>query len=248
MQSDYARQYEDLWRRHWWWRARERFVLARIEKLAQGRPIRKILDAGCGNGLFFRELQRFGQVRGVEPDAGLVTQEGPFRGQIEVRPFDATYRPPEPPDLVLMLVVLEHIEDDIAAARHVREILAPRGIFLLTVPAMMWLWSRHDDANRHYRRYTKTTLRHVLQAAGFRIRSVQYFFGWTIGPMLLRRLLTPGKQDEEAAYRVTVPPAAVNGTMYALSRLEQTTIGRWGLPLGSSLIAVAERTEDSPPL
>jgi SAM-dependent methyltransferase len=243
MQSDYARQYEDLWKRHWWWRSRERFVLGQIEKLHRRRPFRQVLDAGCGNGLFFKELQRFGAVRGVEPDAGLVTDDGPFRAQIEVRPFDASYRPPQAPDLVLMLDVLEHIEDDLAAARHVREILAPRGIFLVTVPALMWLWSRHDDANRHFRRYTRASLRRVLAAAGFRVRSVRYFFGWTIGPMLLRRLLAPGKKGAEAAYHVAVPAAPVNGLMFGLSRFEQLTIGRWGLLLGSSLIAVAERAD-----
>lgn len=241
MQSDYAKQYEDLWKRHWWWRARAQFVLAEIRRLNAQRKIGRILDAGCGNGLFFPELQRFGEVRGIEPDAGLVTENGPFQSLIEVRGFDATYQPPQSPDLVLMLDVLEHIEDDLAAARHVREILAPGGRFLLTVPAFMWLWSQHDDANRHFRRYTKETLRKVLTAAGFRIESLRYFYGWTIGPMLLRRVLRPGKKGEEAAYRVPVPPGPINAAMYGWSRMEQATFGRWGLPVGSSLIAVATK-------
>jgi len=243
MQSDYALQYEDLWKRHWWWRSRKQFVLARLRKLARQKNFTQILDAGCGNGLFFEELQQFGAVRGIEPDSGLVTSDGPFRSQIEVRPFDSTYQPPSPLNLVLMLDVLEHIEDDLAAARHVHKILAPGGVFLLTVPALMWLWSQHDDANLHFRRYHKATLRRVLTEAGFRVEYVQYFFGWTIVPMLLRRLLAPGKQNQPAAYRVKVPPGPVNTLMYAKSRFEQLTFGRWGLPVGSSLIAVAVKDE-----
>jgi SAM-dependent methyltransferase len=140
-------------------------------------------------------------------------------------------------DLVLMLDVLEHIEDHLAAARHVREILAPGGAFVITVPALMGLWSQHDVANWHFRRYTKQSLQDVLTQAGFETESLQYFSGWTIGPMLLRRLATPAK-GEAGDYRVRVPPRPVNAVMYGLSRVEQTV---WGsrLPLGSSLLAIA---------
>ena len=92
---------------------------------------------------------------------------------------------------MLMLDVLEHIKEDAAAVRHVAEVLVPGGVFLLTVPALMGLWSRHDTANRHYRRYTRGSLRAVLEGAGFRIVSLKYFFMWTVGPMLLRRMLAP---------------------------------------------------------
>lgn len=238
MQSDYALQYETLWKSHWWWQSRQRFVLDRIARLQRRRPLRQILDIGCGNGLFFDALRHFGEVRGIEADAGLVT-DGPQRGRIEVRPFDDTYRPAQPLDLVLMLDVLEHLQDDSAAVRHVYDILAPGGFFLLTVPALMWLWSRHDDANLHYRRYHKETLAKVLTQAGFRIEMARYFFGWTLGPMLLRRVLAPGHNQEQAAYRVRVPARPINRALYALSRCEQVTVGRWGLPLGASLIAVA---------
>src|SRR5437868_6460617 len=104
MQTDYARQYEDLWRRHWWWRARERFVAAHLRRLGATHveSPRRILDVGCGNGLFFDTLQKFGDVQGIEPDAGLVT-EGPHRGRIDVRPFDTTFTPPHPLNWILML-------------------------------------------------------------------------------------------------------------------------------------------------
>src|SRR5262245_5321274 len=116
MRADYARQYEDLWRRHWWWRARRQVVLSRLEVIYGRKATVRILDIGCGNGLFFEELRRFGDVRGIEPDSGLVAADGPFRDRIEVRGFDAGYLPREgeTPDWVLMLDVLEHLEDDAA--------------------------------------------------------------------------------------------------------------------------------------
>ncbi|HEY4328448.1 MAG TPA: methyltransferase domain-containing protein, partial [Phycisphaerae bacterium] len=121
MQSDYARQYENLWLHHWWWQSRKQFVLGHLRRLNAQRPFNQILDIGCGNGLFFDDLSQFGAVQGIEPDPSLV-HDGPHRRQIEIRLFDSTYLPPNPFDLILMLDVLEHIEDHLAAAKHVRAI------------------------------------------------------------------------------------------------------------------------------
>ena len=243
MESDYALQYENLWRRHWWWQSRKRFVLQKLRRLARRGSLDPVLDIGCGNGLFFEELAQFGEVRGIESDP-LLVREGPQRGRIDVRMFDASFVPTVPPRLVLMLDVLEHIEDDLAAARHVRKILAPGGVFLLTVPALMGLWSQHDVANRHYRRYTRGSLRKVLVEAGFVVESLHYFFGWTVVPMVLRRMLAPGVKPGggeaagKAQYHVHVPAGPVNGAMYGLSRLEQVVLGGC-VPVGSSVMAIA---------
>ena len=76
IQATYAQQYEALWNRDWWWRARRRFVLARIARLARQRPLTRILDIGCGNGLLFDDLLAHGDVMGIEPDGGLVDPNG----------------------------------------------------------------------------------------------------------------------------------------------------------------------------
>lgn len=72
MQADYAQSYRTLWERHWWWRSREALLLDRIGRLDRLAPIRRILDVGCGDGLFFERLGRFGRVEGLEPDASLL--------------------------------------------------------------------------------------------------------------------------------------------------------------------------------
>ncbi|MFW6058934.1 MAG: class I SAM-dependent methyltransferase, partial [Phycisphaeraceae bacterium] len=88
MQQHYAQQYRDLWRRHWWWRSRRRFVLSRVQHIAQRAPIRRIFDIGCGDGLMFDDLKQFGEPWGLEPDAGLLSDDGPHRDRIEVGALD----------------------------------------------------------------------------------------------------------------------------------------------------------------
>ena len=88
MQAAYAQRYRTLWDRHWWWRSREALLLATIDRLARSTPVGRILDVGCGDGLFFDALARFGEVEGLEPDASLVGDPR-WRDRITVGPLGA---------------------------------------------------------------------------------------------------------------------------------------------------------------
>ena len=239
MLAHYAQQYERLWKQHWWWQARKAYVLAHLQRLARQHPLKQILDIGCGNGLFFDDLARFGQVRGIEPDAGLVTPNNRWAEHIQCIGFGPDYQTTQRFDLILMLDVLEHIQDDRGAARHVFDLLKPGGMFLLTVPALMLLWSRHDVANAHVRRYTRPGVRTVLQNAGFDIQELRYFCTWTLPPLLGRRLLLPDRQDQgEKDYMIQPPPRWLNSMLYALTRFDHHLWHWCGAPIGSSLLAV----------
>jgi SAM-dependent methyltransferase len=243
VQADYAKAYRTLWERHWWWRSREAYVLGRLERIhrrAAGGALR-LLDVGCGDGLFFDRLERFGRVEGLEPDASLLDGE-----RRDARIVCGTLGPDFDPgpvyDVVLMLDVLEHIADDGAALRAARAVLRPGGTLLITVPALAWLWSRHDVVNAHHRRYHPGPLRAALRGAGFEVETVRYFFAWTVGPLLLRRWLHPAGargRNVAADYAVGIPPAPLNRALTALSRAEHAAgrFVRW--PLGSSLLAEA---------
>jgi hypothetical protein len=57
-------------------------------------------------------------------------------------------------DLVLLMHVIEHVEDDVGLVREYADKVAPGTSFITTVPAFMWLWSGHDVFMEHFRRYT----------------------------------------------------------------------------------------------
>lgn len=236
MHPEYAQAYRELYERHWWWRARERVVLEAIEGLlAPGEPT-TILDIGCGDGLFFDQLSRFGRVEGIEMDPTGVSPGGKWRGQIRVQPFDESFQPRVRYGLVLLLDVLEHLPDAVAGLRRAIELVDAGGAVLVTVPAFPAQWTSHDEINRHIARYTRRTLTDLAQSAGARVESSRYFFRWTSPVKLAVRL------KESLLGAVPAPPRVpagwLNAALYRLSRLEQRVLGRWPIPFGSSLLAV----------
>jgi SAM-dependent methyltransferase len=239
MDPKYGERYRDLFERHWWWRARSKVILDVLRRLQPTQGWKTILDIGCGDGLFFPELSRFGEVEGVEPFAELVNPANPYRNRISICPFDENYRPGKRYSLILMLDVLEHIENAAGSLRHAIDLLEPDGRLVATVPAFMVLWTNHDVMNQHFLRYTKPTFREVARQAGLRIQEERYLYHWTC-PVKL------GIGLKERIFRIQPKPAqvpmwAINESMYFLSRLEQRTLTPLSLPFGSSLLVVGTK-------
>ena len=246
MRADYAEHYRTLWEEHWWWRSRERFIIDVLSRLTLPKAAR-ILDVGCGDGLFFPSLERFGTVDGLEADPSLLN-ESTYRPRIQVGRLDRSFQPGPNYDLLVILDVLEHIDDDLEALRAAHQALKPGGRILITVPALDWLWSRHDQVNQHFRRYDRAQLQARLRASGFHVESVRYFFGWTVLPLLLRRWLSPPVNDpdsETADYSVRIPPSIINRALTLLSKVDHWVGSRFPWPLGSSLIAVGSRGDSA---
>jgi len=241
MDPEYGKAYRRLYEQHWWWRAREAALLDTIRKVCSGGRRRHILDVGCGDGLFFEKLLEFGDVEGVEPDGSLVSDDGPYRSHIHIRPFDDRYLPGHRYDLILMLDVLEHLSDPVAALRHAAHLLEPSsGVMIVTVPAFNVAWTHHDVINHHRTRYTKRQIRHEAALAGIDIVEARYWFQWTFPVKVLVRGLE-GLGLRGGSPRV--PGPLVNRLLYGWSRLEQRWLGPLNPPFGTSLMAVGRAAQ-----
>jgi hypothetical protein len=101
--------------------------------------------------------------------------------------------------------VIEHLDDDVAAVRAAARAARPGGLVMITVPAYAWLWSGHDVALGHRRRYTARQLRAVLTAAGLHVHHVGYFntvlFPAIAGVRLAKRLVGGGGPRRPSASR-----------------------------------------------
>jgi 2-polyprenyl-3-methyl-5-hydroxy-6-metoxy-1,4-benzoquinol methylase len=234
MDSEYASEYRRLHQQHWWWRARQRAVLATLHRLNGTRP-QRFLDIGCGDGLLFDELAKFGDVEGVEVDPSIVSDDNPWRDHIYVGEFDTRFQPDHRFTTILMLDVLEHLPDPRGALQHALSLLEPNGKMLITVPAFRLLWTTHDDLNHHYTRYTKRTFEELAAPLG-EVREMRYLFHWLFAAKLAVRAKESLVRSHPRPPRV--PPAPLNQTLYAVTRAEQTLLSPLPLPLGSSLMAV----------
>lgn len=240
MDTRYAREYRDLYQRHWWWRARERFILDALRGLRPEGNWGRILDVGCGGGVFFPALQLLGDVEGIEPDAALVDPGDRLSARVHVRPFDASFRPDHRYGLMLMLDVLEHMQEPAAALSHAYTLLEPGGALLITVPAFMLLWTQHDVLNRHYTRYTRAGIARLAREAGFAVSDARYFYHWLFPAKVATRAIeSVRRRSTPSAPRV--PPRWLNAILYALSRLEQRLFRHLPLPFGSSVFLVARK-------
>jgi 2-polyprenyl-3-methyl-5-hydroxy-6-metoxy-1,4-benzoquinol methylase len=235
MDAQYADAYPELYRHHWWWRVREEILLRKIRSIVTKTPHARILDVGCGAGLFFDQLEQFGHVEGVESDRAAVQASGRWRPRIAVGNLDDTYQSAAPFDLILMLDVLEHIHDTDQIVRRAAELLTPSGRILVTVPAFKWLWTAHDDMNHHVTRYSARQLRGMLSRNGLRVIEARYMFQSLVLPKLLVRA------SEALAPRPPRVPAIarrpINDVLKIWFRAEYSLAGR--LPFGGSLLAVA---------
>jgi 2-polyprenyl-3-methyl-5-hydroxy-6-metoxy-1,4-benzoquinol methylase len=238
MNAQYAAAYPELYRNHWWWRAREEILLRKIRRVLSGASPARILDVGCGAALFFDALEQSGHVEGIESDRTAVEGSGKWRSRIVVGELDDSYRPEAPFDLILLLDILEHVHDPDRLLRRAAEILTPSGRILITAPAFQWLWTAHDDLNHHVRRYTAHEMRSAIRRAGLVAVETGYMFQSLVVPKLLvraREALT------SRAPRVPgIPPPLLNSAVQAWFRAEYSLAG-W-LPFGGSLLAIAARS------
>jgi SAM-dependent methyltransferase len=224
---------------HWWYTARRRVLSALIGREIKLPGNARILEIGCGTGHNVPMLRGFGAVDAVEldDDARSVASE-----RLGMKVIGASL--PELAgveegryDLVALLDVIEHVEDDHAGLASIVRRLAPGGRVLITVPAHQWMWSAHDQLNHHHRRYSKKKFKALIVGAGLKIDRISYFNSLLFPVAVAARLA--GKLTGRDATDDTLPPRPINRLFGTLFGAEAYLLGRVPLPPGLSLVAIA---------
>jgi SAM-dependent methyltransferase len=228
---------------HWWYRGRRRIIRAELDRLPLPAHAR-VLDAGCGSGRTLEELTDYGEVAGVElsPDAAELARGRGLGeivvGRLEQLPWEADHF-----DLITCLDVIEHTPDDRLTLTELRRVCRPGGFLLVTVPAYPALWSRHDEANHHYRRYSRRALAGAASTAGWIVERMSSFNSVLLAPAAIvrlaqRRLGTGNGYTND----LEVGPAWLNDVLEQPLRLEARWLARGRtLPAGLSLLAVLRK-------
>jgi len=221
---------------HWYYVSK---ACALRQALGRREPAR-IVDVGAGTGFFakmlLRETSAVGAVcidSGYEEDTIETENQKPIAFRRRGVVGDA--------DVVLMMDVLEHVDDDVALLREFAAEAAAGTRFVVSVPAFSWLWSPHDEFLEHRRRYTLGGLLRVVSAAGLVPVSGFYFFASVFPAVAAQRLAS-------RLLRTTRPPASdlrehsrsTNRLLAWIGRAE-SSIARHNRLFGLTAFAVGEK-------
>jgi SAM-dependent methyltransferase len=228
--------------KHWWFVAR-RSIIERVIRQLDLPEGAAIFEAGCGTGGNLAMLSRYGQVYAMELNETARSVASNLQlGKVDsgCLPHDLPF-PDKKFDLIVLLDVLEHLEEDRASLQALSAKLKPSGWLLVTVPAFPWLWSRHDELLHHKRRYLLSQLQQTADAAGFSTHFISYF-NFILFPLIATALLVQGRLNR-GGNEQNIPPGPINQLLTFLFALERHLIGRLSLPFGVSILLLAQKSK-----
>jgi 2-polyprenyl-3-methyl-5-hydroxy-6-metoxy-1,4-benzoquinol methylase len=207
---------------HWYYRSKAKALARLLGDVTQ----RNVLDVGAGSGFFSRYLltncgasEAWCVDSNYAADSDVVENGKNIHFRRSIGFVDA--------NVVLLMDVLEHVDDDVGLLRDAMSKAAPQATFLISVPAFQFMWSGHDVFLEHKRRYTLAALERVVEAAGLRIRQSTYFFAAVFPAAMLVRLprkLFGGAVQPASDMKVHSRP--VNWLLNAVSSAELKLIAR----------------------
>lgn len=242
MNENEYQQLELLEKTYWWHIGRKDIIKKQLHKYFGNNRRIKILNIGCGTGGIIGLLEEFGEVKNIDVSKTAVDiakrngYKNVFIYDGKNIPFKKHYF-----DIIIALDVLEHIEDDLSALKLWKKYLKPGGYLLLTVPAYQWLWSEHDEALHHYRRYLASDLHRTLNLVGFkaikRTYAIILFFPVIVGYRLIKSVF-PGEEGGNTSY--VILPNLLNSILISILRLEARMLIYLSMPFGTSILFLAK--------
>jgi SAM-dependent methyltransferase len=225
--------------RHWYYVSKGRALKHFLQHVRKA----SLLDVGAGSGVFSRQLLDAGiceQATCVDP--AYAEERTELHNGHEIAFVRSVERPTH--DLLLMMDVLEHVDDDVGLLRQYSEHLPGGGWVLITVPAFQFLWSGHDVFLEHRRRYTRRQIEDVVERAGLSVVRSRYFFGllFPVAAMIRlfgawRRKVAGGAPQSD----LRKSSAPVNKVLTLIHDLERATLFRFNGIAGLSVFCLARR-------
>lgn len=223
---------------HWWFKGRRCIIEKVLNNLSfPSKP--QILEMGCGTGGNLSLLSQYGEVYGVELDDFAIN----YALKRHIAPVLTGSLPHDIPyedgffDLIVLLDVLEHVEEDGLSLVQLYKKLKPGGYLLITVPAFPALWSAHDDAHHHKRRYTLKTLAPIVREAHYNIIFHSYM-NTILFPIIAVLRVIKGSHGSDDLF---MPPDILNNLLYNIFAIERHLLSLLSLPFGTSLLFLARK-------
>jgi SAM-dependent methyltransferase len=248
MKTDFEKKYHSVEEKHWWFVGRREIILKLIKKFLPRRKNIKILEIGCSGGPLLNLLisQGYSYVVGIDNSKEAITlcKERGFKNVFlmdGVNPhFDS-----EQFDIIIASDVLEHIQDGKRALKAWQRIVKRGGIIICFVPALRILWSKHDEDNKHYQRYTKKDLEHLFRDKGYTIIRSSYWNVALFLPILFYRFLTRVLASKYSTSQLRNGNNFINILLIHLLRVENALLSIGiNYPIGVSVFVIAQKPKE----
>jgi SAM-dependent methyltransferase len=234
---------------YWWFVARRQLVHDLLRRVLSPNRNDLIVDIGCGTGANERVLSQFGRVISIDfsVDALRFCSSRGMKRLLSCNAEDIPIRTGVV-DAITILDCLEHVDDDLIALSEMYRILRPGGILLLTVPAYGFLWSEHDEALHHRRRYGSMELKNKMKSVGFGLEQVSFFITTMFFPILVLRVMQSlFKKDVHPKTTHVILPKWINSMLIWILAVERMLCKRGlNLPFGVSLVAIGSKPVTGP--
>jgi len=230
-------------REHWYYRGKREIAEYWVRKIGHLSKDSVLVDVGAGTGAFAQKMSAHCRIVAVDDYPESLDLLRKRLGEESVIAASSTAIPlaDASVDFVTVLDVLEHVEDDCKAMQEIWRILKPGGIAVITVPALMCLWSDWDESLLHHRRYHRLQLRNLVGETQGKILYINYMNFFPFPAVWLARKLR-GARSAKSAKRAEdrIPPKAINTILRNLFVWSSTqTFFSW--PLGVGLLCVAKK-------
>jgi ubiquinone/menaquinone biosynthesis C-methylase UbiE len=247
-----AGEYERMYRledSYWWFVGRHHLVEA-VMRSRYGGPTStsaplSILDIGCGTGAMSKRLTKWGSVASAD-FSPLALQFSHRRGLKHLIGADAMRLPFATGrfDVLVAMDMLEHLPDDCTALCEFFRVLKPGGRLIATIPAYPDLWSEHDIALMHFRRYLRPQVAARFESAGFEIEKLSHTMMLLYPIVKLQRRLNARKPPHDPP-QAAMPavPAPVNSLLTGLIDLENRFARHLNFPAGVTILCIAGKPE-----
>ncbi len=227
---------------HWWFTAKRLFIKTYLNFLPNKDKLR-ILDIGCGTGRNLELLKKFGFASGIDSSVLAVKfcqkrgLKNVTQNSAERIPFTANFF-----DLITLFDVLYHknIISDLEVLKEINRVIKPKGHILITDCAHQFLFGPHDISMHARQRYSKKELINKISQAGFSIQKASYIYFITFPLFLINRFIAKYLTRKSGSDVNQVSPAINQLLIYLLS-FESKLLKFFNLPLGSSIIILAQK-------
>jgi len=216
---------------HWWFAARRHILREVVHDLIPPSKDALVIDIGCGTGGNTGALADEYRCVGIDALPEAIEFASKLRpaarficGQVP-RDLGPLAREAK---LFLMMDVIEHVPDDFAWFSSIAAEASPGALFLLTVPADPDLWSKHDEAGLHYRRYELERFQRVWEGLPFTTLMLTHYNTrlYRLVKFVRAMNMMLGRTSGDAGTDMRVPSKPVNDTLYSLFASESKVLRR----------------------